>query len=48
MKDRYYPALEVNLDAMRINAQVLCDLCRKNGISVAGIIKFSDGDLQVA
>jgi len=48
MKDRYFPALEVNLDAMRINAQVLCDLCRKNGISVAGIIKFSDGDLQVA
>ena len=36
------------MDAMRKNAQVLCDLCEKNGISVAGIIKFSDGDLQVA
>ena len=33
---------------MRQNARVLCDLCGKNGISVAGVIKFSDGDLQVA
>ncbi len=48
MKNRHYPLLEVNLDAMRTNAQVLCDLCANNGISVAGIIKFSDGDLQVA
>lgn len=48
MKDRYFPALEVNLDAIRTNAQVLCDLCAANGISVAGIIKFFDGDLQVA
>ena len=44
----HYPALTVNLDAMRQNAQVLCDLCGKNNISVAGVIKFSDGDLQVA
>ena len=48
MKNRHYPLLEVNLDAMRTNAQVLCDICANNGISVAGIIKFSDGDLQVA
>lgn len=33
---------------MRTNAQVLCDLCAANGIAVAGVIKFSDGDLQVA
>ena len=33
---------------MRSNAQVLCGLCAQNNISVAGIIKFSDGDLQVA
>ena len=33
---------------MRKNAQVLCDICANNGIAVAGIIKFSDGDLQVA
>ena len=40
--------LDVNLDAMRTNAQVLCGICAQNGISVAGVIKFSDGDLQVA
>jgi len=45
---RHYPMLDVNLDAIRTNAQVLCDLCQKNEISVAGVIKFSDGDLQVA
>ena len=48
MKNQYFPAIDVNLDAIRTNAQVLCDLCGKNGISVAGIVKFSDGDLQVA
>ena len=47
-KMRHFPALEVNLDAMRTNAQVFCDLCAQNGISVAGVIKFSDCDLQVA
>ncbi len=40
--------MDVNLDAMRTNAEVFCGLCGKNGISVAGIIKFSDGDLQIA
>ena len=48
MSDRHYPVLDVNLDAMRNNSKVFCELCEKNGISVAGIIKFSDGDLQVA
>lgn len=48
MDTRQYPILEVNLDAIVTNAQVLCDLCAKNQISVAGIIKVSDGDLQVA
>lgn len=48
MCDRYYPVMDVNLDAIRTNAQVLCDLCAQNGISVAGVIKFSDGDLRVA
>lgn len=43
-----YPLLDVNLSAIRTNAQVLCDICAKNNISVAGIIKFSDGDLNVA
>ena len=48
MSERHFPVLEVNLDAMRQNAKVLCDLCAKNGIAVAGVVKFSDGDLQVA
>ena len=48
MAERKFPALEVNLDAIRTNAQVLCGICAKNGISVAGVIKFSDGDLKVA
>jgi len=48
MKNEYYPKLEVNLDAMTQNARVFCEMCGKNGISVAGVVKFSDGDLQVA
>jgi len=48
MNERHFPVLEVNLDAMRQNAKVLCDLCAKNGIDVAGVIKFSDCDLVVA
>ena len=48
MDSRHFPVLDVNLDAIRTNAQVLCDLCAQNNISVAGVIKFSDGDLQVA
>lgn len=48
MDNRHFPALEVNLDAIRTNAKVLCDICNKNGISVAGVIKFSDCDLEVA
>ena len=48
MHDRHYPVLDVNLSAVNTNAQVLCDICTRNNISVAGIIKFSDGDLQIA
>ena len=40
--------MDINLDAIESNARVYCDLCARNGISVAGVIKFSDGDLQVA
>ena len=43
MQYRHYPVMDVNLDALRTNAQVLCEMCRRNGISVAGMIKFSDG-----
>ena len=48
METRHFPVLDVNLTAIRTNAQVLCAVCAKNNISVAGVIKFSDGDLQVA
>ena len=43
-----YPVLNTNTDAICSNARVLCGLCAENGISVAGIIKFSDCDLKVA
>lgn len=48
MIKHHYPAIEVNLEALQTNANVLCSLCAKNGISVAGVIKFSDCDLNVA
>ena len=48
MNDRHYPVLDVNLTAVSTNARVLCNICASNNISVAGIIKFSDGDLQIA
>lgn len=48
MHNRHFPVLDVNLSAVRTNAQVLCDICARNNISVAGIIKFSDGDLNIA
>lgn len=40
--------MNVNLAAISNNARILCDLCGNYGISVAGIIKFSDGDLNIA
>ena len=48
MQDRHFPVLDINLTAISTNARVFCDLCAQNNISVAGVIKFSDGDLQVA
>ena len=48
MSCHQYPVLDVNLDAISANAHVLCGVCAQNGICVAGIIKVSDGDLQVA
>ena len=48
MQDRHYPVLDVNLTALSTNAKIFCHICAQNNISVAGIIKFSDGDLQIA
>lgn len=46
MEERF-PALFVNTDAIRTNAKVLCGVCASYGISVAGVIKFSDGDPRI-
>lgn len=42
------PALSVNTDAIKQNAQAVTRLCQKNGISVAGVIKISDGAPEIA
>lgn len=47
-EERNYPVLKVDLDAVRTNARVVCELCAGEGIEVAGVIKFSDGDLAIA
>lgn len=38
-----YPVLEVNVNKLYNNTRIVTDLCRKNGISVAGIIKGYGG-----
>lgn len=43
-----YPYLEIYPGAVRANAAAVCGLCREHGIAVAGVIKFSDGDLPLA
>lgn len=43
-----YPVLDVNLDAVAQNAKCFCDLCGSYGIRVAGVVKFSDGDVNIA
>ena len=44
----HYPMIEVNRKAIENNAGVLCGICAQSGISVAGIIKFSDGCVPIA
>ena len=43
-----YPCITINLDAIKQNAKVVCDICSKHGIMVAGVVKFSDGDINVS
>lgn len=45
--EEQFPSLIVNTDAIRTNASVLCKVCASYGISVAGVIKFSDGDPRI-
>lgn len=46
-KYKNYPVLEVNVGAIRNNAKTVCDFVGQRGISVAGVIKFSDGDMEI-
>ncbi len=45
---RHYPMIEVDLEAIRNNARVLCGECAKYGISAAGVVKFSDARTAIA
>lgn len=47
MKNKY-PVLKVNTGAIRSNAQAMNRFCGSRNLAVAGVIKFSDGDLEVA
>jgi len=42
-----YPVLNVNLNAIKQNAEVMTSFCKGRGISVAGVIKFSDGSIEI-
>lgn len=46
--DPRYPMIEINTRAIENNARVLCDVCARSGISVGGVIKFSDGRVPIA
>ena len=46
-KYKKYPVLEVNLNAIKTNAKTVCDFAAARGMSVAGVIKFSDGDMGI-
>lgn len=43
-----YPVLKVNTEAVKENARVMSSFCGDRGLDVAGVIKFSDGDLKIA
>lgn len=47
MKVRY-PRVEINMNNLRQNVKAMVDLCGKNGIEIAGVIKGSTGDIEVA
>lgn len=47
-KYKRYPVLEVNLSYLQSNAHTMTEYCAKQGVSVAGVIKFSDGNIDIA
>lgn len=42
------PRLLISLQAIGQNAAAVCALCRKHGISVAGVVKGSNGNVPVS
>jgi len=45
--ERQLPALKINLDALQQNAHILCELCKRNGLSVAGVLDFFDDNMLI-
>ena len=43
-----YPVLKINTDAIRENSRVMNEFCGKLGLDIAGVIKFSDGNIDIA
>ena len=48
MSNMRYPLLKVNIEAIRENSRVMNSFCSSRNLDVAGVIKFSDGDLEIA
>jgi len=43
-----FPVLKVNTEAIRENSKEMNKFCSDRGLDVAGVIKFSDGNLEIA
>ncbi len=43
-----YPRLDVDLNAIEDNAGVMFRFCASRGLSIAGVIQFSDGAPEIA
>ena len=43
-----FPVLKVNTDAIRQNSKVMNEFCNERGLDIAGVIKFSDGNIDIA
>lgn len=43
-----YPYIDIHYDRIRSNAGTVSEYCRKCNISLAGVIKFSDGSVEMA
>ena len=43
-----FPVLKVNTGAIRENSKVMNAFCNARGLDVAGVIKFSDGNIDIA